>query len=52
MNKYTYFFIGAAMNSKITDKMIEKLSSRAVLNDPINPDLYSAYQDNRGKKAI
>ena len=48
MNKYTYFFIGAAMNSKITDKMIEKLSSRAVLNDPINPDLYEKYDVKRG----
>ena len=48
MNKYTYFFIGAAMNSKITDKMIEKLSSRAVLNDPINPDLYEKYEVKRG----
>ena len=49
MNKYTYFFIGAAMNSKITDKMIEKLSSRAVLNDPINPDLYEKYDSRTGK---
>ena len=48
MNKYTYFFIGAAMNSKITDKMIEKLSSRALLNDPINPDLYEKYDVKRG----
>lgn len=48
MNKYTYFFLGAAMNSKITDKMIEKLSSRAVLNDPINPDLYEKYDVKRG----
>lgn len=48
MNKYTYFFIGAAMNSKITDKMIEKLSSRAVLNDPINLDLYEKYDVKRG----
>ena len=36
------------MNSKITDKMIEKLSSRAVLNDPINPDLYEKYDVKRG----
>ena len=36
------------MNSKITDKKIEKLSSRAVLNDPINPDLYEKYDVKRG----
>ena len=36
------------MNSKITDKMIEKLSSGAVLNDPINPDLYEKYDVKRG----
>ena len=36
------------MNSKITDKMIEKLSSRAVLNNPINPDLYEKYDVKRG----
>ena len=36
------------MNSKITDKMIEKLSSRAVLNDPINLDLYEKYDVKRG----
>ena len=36
------------MNSKITDKMIEKLSSRADLTDPINPDLYEKYDVKRG----
>src|SRR5574344_813608 len=36
------------MNNKITEKMINKLSSRAVLNDPINPDLYEKYDIKRG----
>lgn len=36
------------MNNKITEKMINRLSSRAVLNDPINPDLYEKYDVKRG----
>lgn len=36
------------MNNTLTDKMIKKFSSLAVLNDPINPDLYEKYDVKRG----
>ncbi len=36
------------MNKKNSAKMLDKLSNLAVLNDPINPDLYEKYDVKRG----
>ena len=36
------------MNEKYSAMMLDKLSSLAVLNDPINPDLYEKYDVKRG----
>ncbi|MBD5406690.1 MAG: citrate/2-methylcitrate synthase [Treponema sp.] len=33
---------------KLQEKILKKISSRAVLNDPINPDLYEKYDVKRG----
>lgn len=36
------------MKNTLSDKIIKKFSSLAVLNDPINPDLYEKYDVKRG----
>ena len=39
---------GAVMDNKLNNKIIEKFSKLAVLNDPIQPDLYTKYDVKRG----